>query len=191
MRKLLSASERLIADGEAFTDISVERLVSEAEISRSTFYVYFEDKADLLRAWYSDVGAELAEAARSWWALGPDATRENLRAAQQLIFDTYGPHAALMAATIDVAGYDPSTREALAEEVRANVEGLRRHIVAGQRGGFIDPDLLAEPTAAWLASMTERGTHQLIRGADREAVARLLDAYTDIVWKTLYAPTRG
>src|SRR4051794_34010288 len=48
-RRLLAVLENLLDKGENFTEVSVERLVSEAGISRSTFYVYFEDKGDLLR----------------------------------------------------------------------------------------------------------------------------------------------
>jgi hypothetical protein len=38
--------------------------------------------------------------------------------------------------------------------------------------------------------MAERGLHQLVRTASDAELARLVDAYTAIVWNTLYAPTR-
>ena len=47
-RRLLAVVEQLLTEGESYAEISVERLVSEANLSRSTFYVYFEDKGDLL-----------------------------------------------------------------------------------------------------------------------------------------------
>ena len=74
-RRLLVAVEKLLADGESFTEVSVERLVTEAGISRSTFYVYFEDKGDLLQALTADVMIEVIDAARAWWALPADADR--------------------------------------------------------------------------------------------------------------------
>ena len=42
------------------SELTIERLCSQAAVSRSTFYVYFEDKGDLLRAWFSDITVELA-----------------------------------------------------------------------------------------------------------------------------------
>ena len=57
---LLEATERLMDDGTTFTELSVDRLASEAGISRATFYVYFEDKADLLRLLAARVLAELS-----------------------------------------------------------------------------------------------------------------------------------
>src|SRR5215213_1715600 len=76
-RRLLAVVENLLDKGENFTEVSVERLVSEAGISRSTFYVYFEDKGDLLLGWFNDITAELANAAGAWWSSGPDSTHRS------------------------------------------------------------------------------------------------------------------
>src|SRR5206468_990261 len=99
--------------------------------------------------------------------------------------------AARMAAVIDASAYDPSVREGVAEMMNRNVGGLRHHIREGQKAGFVDPKLLPQETAEWLAWMAERGIHQLIRTAKGKQLERLVDAYTDIVWNTLYAPVLG
>jgi AcrR family transcriptional regulator len=188
--RLLKAVERMLADGESYTEVSVERMVSEAKISRSTFYVYFEDKGDLLRAWFGEINQELAESAAKWWDLGPDAKRDDLKAALGGIVGTYRPHTALMAALYDAAAYDTGVRELVDDMVGANTAGLRKHIKAGQKAGFIDGDLPPEQTAEWLTLMAERGLHQLVRTASPSELEKLIDAYTGIVWNTLYAPTR-
>ncbi|WP_205698836.1 TetR/AcrR family transcriptional regulator [Conexibacter sp. SYSU D00693] len=189
-QRLLEVVERLLDEGETFTEISVERLVSEAGMSRSTFYVYFEDKGDLLRAWFADIVAELSEVAGAWWKLGPDATRDDVREVLAAIVRTYRPHVTLMAATYDTAAYDVGTRELTDSMMGVNVAGLRKHIRAGQKAGFIDASLPAAQTAAWLTWMAERGLHQLVRGASDNELEQLIEAYTGIVWNTLYAPTR-
>jgi AcrR family transcriptional regulator len=189
-RRLLGVVEKLLEEGESFTEISVERLVSEAGMSRSTFYVYFEDKGDLLRAWFAEITAELSDAASGWLTLGADATRADLRAALERVVKTYKPHTTLMAATYDAAAYDASVRELVEGMMDGNVAGLRKHIQAGQAGGSIDPSLPAAQTAAWLTWMAERGLHQLVRTASPAELEKLIDAYTGIVWNTLYAPTR-
>jgi hypothetical protein len=61
----------------------------------------------------------------------------------------------------------------------------------GQAAGFVDPDLPATQTTSWLTWMAERGFHQLVRGAEEAELRALIDAYTAIVWNTLYAPTRA
>jgi AcrR family transcriptional regulator len=188
--RLMEVVERMLDEGESFTAISVERMVSEAGLSRSTFYVYFEDKGDLLRAWFGGVTTEVEGAARDWWTLGPDATREDLREVLRRVVTTYRPHATLMAAMYDAAAYDPAVRELVDGMMGGNVAGLRKHIRVGQKAGFIDPDLPAAETAGWLTWMAERGLHRLIHDASEAELERLVDAYTAIVWNTLYAPTR-
>jgi AcrR family transcriptional regulator len=188
--RLLEVVERLLEQGESYTELSVERLVSEAGMSRSTFYVYFEDKGDLLAAWFGEITQEIEDAARDWQALDAGLTREDLRAALSRIVKSYKPHTTLMAAVYDAAAYDPGVRELVDGMMNWNVAGLRNHIKAGQKTGFIDPDLLPQQTAAWLQWMAERGLHQLVRNASPAEVERLIDAYTSIVWNTLYAPAR-
>lgn len=189
-RRLLIVVERLLEQGEAFGEVSVERLVTEADISRSTFYLYFEDKGDLLAAWFSGVTAELEAAAAGWWGLGEGLARTDLRSALERIVVAYQPHTTLMAALYDIATYDQSVRGLVDRMMNSNIAGLRKHIRTGQKRGFVNPDLLPEQTAAWLTWMAERGLHRLVRGASPAEVSRLTDAYTDIIWNVLYAGAR-
>ena len=186
--RLLVVVEGLLADGESFTEISVERMVAEAGMARSTFYVYFADKGDLLRAWFAEITVGLRQAASAWWQLHPPLTFDDVRAALAGIVITYRPHTPLMAALYDTAAYDPSVRELVTAMMAENTAGLRSHIRRGQAAGFIDPALPPRETAAWLTWMAERGLHQLVRGATDAEVDRLLDAYARIVWNTLYRP---
>jgi AcrR family transcriptional regulator len=188
--RLLRVVEEMLEQGESFTELSVERLVQAAGMSRSTFYVYFEDKGDLLRAWFSEINDELIQAAVHWWKIDGNSTREDLRAVLARIVKTYRPHTTLMAATYDAAAYDASVRDLVDAMMKGNVASLRRHITAGQQGGFVDSSLPAAQTAAWLTWMAERGLHRLVRGAAAKELESLIDAYTAIVWNTLYAPTR-
>ena len=59
---------------------------------------------------------------------------------------------------------------------------------AGQQQGFIDTALLPSETAAWLTWMAERGFHRLVRDATDAEYQRLVNAYSRIVWNTLYRP---
>src|ERR1700759_547084 len=68
-RRLLDATERLMSDGASFTELSVDRLGTEAGISRASFYIYFEDKGHLLRRLAGQVFDDLAAAAERWWSV--------------------------------------------------------------------------------------------------------------------------
>src|SRR6184192_1954998 len=102
-RRLLVAVEKLLADGENFTEVSVERLVGEAGVSRSTFYVYFEDKGDLLKVLTEDVMTEVIDAARGWWELPREADRADVETAMRVIAAAYRGHVTLMAAVVEAS----------------------------------------------------------------------------------------
>jgi AcrR family transcriptional regulator len=190
-RRLLVAVERLLADGESFTEVSVERLVTEARISRSTFYVYFEDKGDLLQALTADVMTDIIAMARVWWELPPDATRADVEAALSGMILAYLEHKTLMAAVVETSAYDARVREQFGTLIQMSLREVGSHIADGQARGFVRRDLDAEPVAGWLTWMAERGLYQLVRFADDQAtVDKLTAALTAIVWNTLYDGAR-
>jgi TetR/AcrR family transcriptional regulator, ethionamide resistance regulator len=179
-----------MSDDVSYTELSVERLVTEARISRATFYVYFEDKGDVLRALAEDFIARINEAAAIWFELPAGATKADLRGAMEAIFTAYLPHKTVMSAVVEVASYDPSLRELFGQLMQRTIAGVSGHIATGQEQGFIHPNLDPELTAAWLTWMAERGLYQLVATANAAETERLLDALTDVTWNTLYAGTR-
>jgi AcrR family transcriptional regulator len=184
--RLLDAIEGVTEGGEGLGDVSVEKLAKAAGISRATFYIYFSDKGDLLTARFEQVVAELIEAAGAWWKLGPGVSLEDLRGTLGGIVAVYRPHTTLIAAVYDEAAYNPAVRELTAGLINQGISGLREHIERGQRGGFVDPELLAAETAAWLGWMVERGLRDIVGPAPEEEVDALIAAQADLLWHTLY-----
>lgn len=186
--RILAIVEQQLREGETFADLKVGRIVAAAGISRTTFYVYFEDKTDLLRTWYSDVTEDIIDAARAWWELDATVTREKVRAAIDRIVQAYRPHPELMAATHEATGYDQGVRDLVRSAMERYIAGLSEHLVRGQRDGFIDPTLPPAETSYWLQWMAERGLHRMGTVTDDDEIERLIDAYAGIVWNALYAP---
>lgn len=183
----------LLDDGVRFTELSVAQIVKRAGISRTTFYVYFEDKGDLLVALSEGAMSAVNEAGRRWWTLPPDADREQLRTALRGVVDVYVAHRSVMKAIAEVAAYDDRVSATLDRARRENQAGLQAHIEQGLAERFIRPEIDARRTAAWLGSMAERGFNQLIvpAGDDEAELDRLTDALTTVVWNTLYAGARN
>lgn len=184
--RLLGAVEKLLGEGESYTEISVERLVGEAGISRSTFYVYFEDKGHLLQKLTEDVITDFMDAASKWWNLPPGATRQDVAAGLRALVDAYRPHGILMGAVVDASSYDEGVRQAFGQMLQRSIAEVARHIREGQKAGSIRPELDPEAVAAWLTWMTERGLFQLVRSADDGQIDTLADAQATIIWHTLY-----
>lgn len=186
-RHFVNVVEPLLEAGESYADVSVERLIKAVDISRSTFYVYFDDKGDLLGAMAADVTEDLAQAGAAWFDLPIDASKRDLRAALSRLFETYRRHQTLLGAITESAAYDPRVRAQHLALVERAVDGLQDHIRAHQKAGAAAPDLDPRRTAQWLTWMYERALYQLVGQATPNEAKRLLDAATDLIWRALYA----
>jgi AcrR family transcriptional regulator len=186
-RHFVDAVEPWLEAGESYADISVERLITAVDISRSTFYVYFDDKGDLLGAMAEDVTRDLAEAGSAWFGLATDATKNDLRDALAELFATYRRHRTLLGAITESAAFDARVRERHEALVDEAVSGLDSHIKDHQSAGAAAPDLDARRTAQWLTWMYERGLYQLVGPASAAETRKLLDTATNLIWRAIYA----
>ena len=130
-RQLLDATERLMADGASFTELSVDRLATEAGISRASFYIYFEDKGDLLRRLAGQVFDDLAAAAERWWGVSRRRDPADVLAAMSGLVASYRHHQPLLVALNEMAAYDAAGRRHLSGHPRRHREPAGR----GHRGG--------------------------------------------------------
>lgn len=183
-RRLLPAVERLL-ENFTYPELSVDQMAAEAGISRSTFYNYFEDKNDLLRALTADVMGALTDATRVWWMLSPEASKEDLGRALEHLYVSYTPHAALMRAVSESLPLDAGVRAAFDDYMRAGAAGIAEYIRAGQRANVLSGDVDAELASQWLVSMFERGLSQLSPGQSDHEPQRIVAAVTDVLYKSL------
>ena len=185
-RHFVTVVEDLVENGPGYADLSVEAIITAGGISRSTFYVYFEDKGDLLVAMAQDVIGDLLADGASWWELPVDATREDLHKALRVPIDTYRKHRTILGTVAETAAYDPRVREQQRKLIDQVVAALTTYIGEAQGAGVADARLDAARTAPWLIWMIERGLYQLVGAVDDEEVERQLDALTEIVWRVVY-----
>ena len=175
--KLLEATERLLSDGTPYTELSIQQLCSEAGIARSTFYVYFRDKADLVARLAQEMVGQLTVAASTWWE--PGASREELLAATRRVIEIYAAHAALFAALTETAAYDADMRQMQVAIVERNAQPLADLIASGKRDGSVR-DVHTEETVSALAWMLQGSCYNLALGAGDGDIDRLAEALTGI-----------
>jgi TetR/AcrR family transcriptional regulator, ethionamide resistance regulator len=187
--RLFAIVERLLAEGAVFSEISVEQLITEADIARSTFYVYFEDKGALMIELMERVTRAVGDAANDWFHLPPAATREDLRKALGRLAAAYRQHGRMMSAVIEAAAYDPRVQEEYAAVMARRCEDMNRNFMPQQREGSIRGDIDLAAVTPWLAWMFERGFNQLV-GRDGAMSESALDGATSVIWQTLYEGTR-
>jgi TetR/AcrR family transcriptional regulator, ethionamide resistance regulator len=185
--KLRLALEALHSQGLRFTEISVDKLCVAADLTRTTFYAYFEDKVDLLLAWLEYLRLDVGDAPDAWTTRSTRPNRAELREHVADALNRYRPHAAILAAARDSALFERRADTAYRALVRQSIDDLRRHIEFGQRNGWIEPTLPATEIATWLASMVHRSL-STSPPLDGDAYNDRLDDHTDIFWNTLYRP---
>lgn len=188
--RLLAAVERIIEAGGTYAEISVERLVTEAEISRSTFYAHFQDKAGLLRALVTQVLDEMWAAADAWISLPPQAGRSEVRTAMIGVVRAYREHRVVMIAAADGASSTAGGGAQYEQLMRSTVDRIAEHIADGQRAGYVRPDVDPSHAATLLTWGTERGLYKLVGSVASDDVERAGTSLADLVWNVLYAGYR-
>lgn len=185
-RRLLDATERLIGEGASFTELSVDRLATEAGMSRASFYIYFEDKGHLLRRLAGQVFGDLASGAERWWGVAWRHDPDDARAAVAAIIADYRRHQPLLIALSEMAGYDPLVA-ATYRELLTGISGRVAQIIeAGQADGSIRRALPAAATASALTWMVERACQQNLPAREPDYDSELATALTEILWGALY-----
>ena len=186
VKRLLRVVEELLEDEDSYHELTVERILEEDGMARSTFYSYFEDKVALLAALAESVLGEIVEGSQAIWTLPPGASRDEVGAAVSHTIETYLPHTRLMNAVVEVATYDARVRKQFREGYGEAQAAAARYIRNGQAAGTIRADLDVVETAGWFTWMAERGMTQLVQGASRAKLRKLEASFTAILWYTLY-----
>lgn len=185
-RRLLDATERLMADGASFTELSVDKLATEAGISRASFYIYFEDKGYLLRRLAGKVFEDLAGAAERWWGVSRRRDSADVLAAMTGLVASYRRHQPLLIALSEMAGYDAAVGATYRDILDAIAARLAVVVREGQDDGVIRRELSADVAASTLTWMVERTCQQNLPGRPESYDAELAATMTQLVWGALY-----
>jgi AcrR family transcriptional regulator len=185
-RRLLDATERLMRDGASFTELSVDRLSSEAGMSRANFYIYFEDKGHLLRRLADQVFSDLADGAERWWGMAWRHDPDDVRAGMAAIIASYRRHQPVLVALNEMAAYDSLVGATYRNLLTAITARLTRVIEDGQADGSIRDELPAATAASALTWMVERVCQQNLPNNPPTYDAELAATLTEIVWGALY-----
>lgn len=178
--RVAAAIARLLAEGASYTQLGVERIASTAGISRSTFYLYYRDKTDVLLRLSEPLRAGLFELARDWRPDAPDGPGGGLSGLVDVyvgILAHHRAHATVLAAVGEVIGYDRALSDVWLAEQERFADQLARLLAAEQHAGRASADFDAGRAARVLVcGAMQVFARQVSHGsvADDAAVAREL-----------------
>ncbi|MEV4626515.1 TetR/AcrR family transcriptional regulator [Micromonospora sp. NPDC049523] len=138
--QVLAATERLLADGSTFTELGIQRIAAEAGVARSTFYVHFRDKTDLVVRLAGTMVQTAFDLVRSW---RPEQGVAGLEDVLLRVIRHYRDRAHVLRAVNEVSAYDPAVQSLWNAELDRFVEfgvGLLTELqVAGRIPADLDP----------------------------------------------------
>jgi TetR/AcrR family transcriptional regulator, ethionamide resistance regulator len=173
-----------LAEQSPFRDLTVDEIARAAGFSRSSFYLHFRDKHELLLTAVEEIASELAAMAdRAWHAEGPPADR--VRRAVAGVVRVYAENANLIRLAIEVSTYDEEVRHQWREIVQRLIATTARHIRSEQRAGLVPRALEPEGTAESLVWMAERYCYVYLGRAERTP-EEVVAALTSVWAATLY-----
>ncbi len=135
---LFAATSRLLAGGAKFTELNAQQIATEAGVARSSFYVHFRDKLDLLIRLAAQLTAPNFDTASSW---RPEDGVEGLTETFVTVVAAFRENAAVRRAVSEAAAYDDTVREYWVRELDQFSEFTDRLLRIEQEAGRVAPDV--------------------------------------------------
>jgi TetR/AcrR family transcriptional regulator, ethionamide resistance regulator len=182
--QLLRAMEQLLAEGESFSTVSIERLTTAAGLARATFYLHFRDKAELVTRLMGRVREEIVASAGLWFEHAELAQREDMRIALRGILGVYQKHHVIIDAVVETARRDAQVAQLWNGMLEALCAESRRAILSLRLAGRARPEatpLLAD-VLTW--SVNYCATHYGAKLQGRQ-LDKLVDTLTHVCWNAI------
>jgi AcrR family transcriptional regulator len=169
---VLSAVEALLVEGHTYVELSVATIARRSGVARSTFYVHFADKTELLIRLASTRTADIFAAAYEWidgdWiddhgdVTDPVEVRSALEATCRRIVADYRDHTAVLTAVLAATGYDPAVADYWFRRIDAFVERSSSRLGQARDAGLIPGDVDVVGLARMSAWAIERTVSQTV-----------------------------
>jgi AcrR family transcriptional regulator len=162
VRKLLDAGVTVLA-ARGYHAARVDDIVKAAKTSHGTFYLYFANKEDLVRALVLDVGEAMAAHAGTLGALTPDdAGRAALHEWIRSFGDLYARYSPVIRSWVE-AEIDTHEFGQLGADVLGGFAAVLTDRIAASEADVVDP----ANAAVVLVAMVERGNYYATVGQIR------------------------
>lgn len=139
--RVFAAVEKLLGEGMRYTEISVQQIITEAGLARSTFYGHFRDKSDLLARLAASLKESFFQTAGQWDAMSADDGLASMARVFEDVLRRHREHRVLLAAITETAAYDPVVHDFYTADLDAFETRVADDLVKCQAEGLTDPGI--------------------------------------------------
>jgi AcrR family transcriptional regulator len=185
MRKLLDAA-MVAFEERGYHNTRVNDVVEIAKTSHGTFYLYFSNKEDLLRALVTEAAGEaqsLYDALNTLPADGGKPQWEDVHRWVTAFSELWQRYAPLFRAWTDLTGIDPELVAIMRETFNSMAGALAKQIWPDSSGHFMDPDVAGMATLAMLDRF-----HYFLEFVGRPIDEAALETMTTMVYRAFVDP---
>jgi AcrR family transcriptional regulator len=184
--RVLRATEELMADGTAYTELPMQRIAEHAGVARSSVYLHFPDKSQLLIALAEQATAGIFATALTWWEAEHDGGPAEVERVMAGMLEEYRAHLYLLLALTEVSAYDPDVAGYWLGRVGEFIDVAQQRLVAEQASGTVSAELDPASTARALTWMVERTIAVHCRTDPGTGDAKLAHDLGRAIWLTVY-----
>jgi AcrR family transcriptional regulator len=184
--RALRATEELLADGTPYTELAMQDIARHAGIARSTLYLQFPDKSQLLIALAERATDGIFATAMDWWHADHTNGIDSLLTAQRQMIAEYREHLHILLALSEVSTYDPDVAAYWLGRVLGFTETVQTRLEQDQQAGAIGRDLDPATTAQILTWMVERTISVHCRIDPGTGDERLAHNLARAIWLIIY-----
>ena len=186
-RAILATCERLLSE-RPLREIAVDELAAGADISRPSFYFYFESKNAVLRALVGRVADEMYAEAEGWLEHEDDSPEVTVSRSIGAAAQQWRDHGPVLRAAVQTWGSVPELRAFWEDVVRRFVKQSAARIAEERESGTAPPGPDPEALAKALIWMNERCFYTTSLGADPSLDDdELVPTLTAIWLRSIYA----
>ena len=139
--QVMRTLERLLDSGEAFSEISVQRILEEAGVSRATFYAHFDSKSHVLVRLTDELRESLLALARQWDPGAEEDGADRLTRFFEEVITIHRAHQGVLTAVREAATYDPAVGDFYTADLEGFDEAVRRTLRSEQAVGATAADV--------------------------------------------------
>lgn len=184
--RVVAATEQLLADGERFTNLGVQRIAEAAGIARSTFYVHFADKSELLMRLSDAATAGIFDSASDWFKNRHEKGVDGLADALLAMISEYRAHSPALRAIAEVSAYDDEILAHWQQSILGFAGGLVDALREDQAAGRVRKDIDIDAAVRFISLGTESLVAQQSMHGDESDDERTARGAAPVIWNAMY-----